>query len=299
MYSYMTGKEKSGKKSVVAIYSPLCEQNGTFLSQLEEWLQGKDIILHEIPFDKITDREKEWYISCGFLKNGHFTRSVFIDVFFEGNLIDSVPLQKENIEKELDIVIQKDEIFVKSGEEVSVPQFRNLLCRGDVEWAPITEKNYTKEMRLCTENYPYGSPPIHYHQRCIAVKERVYTEVFTKECVAGVFVTWQEKVVGLLEVFPREIIKKYGFLTGNQGKNEDFLTVGCLEVGYGIPRTGMIDELFFQLERVYPHFNRHVLEGVGTLEWNTGFTPYWVYDKYGFHRSETIDEKVIMEKKIQ
>lgn len=61
----------------------------------------------------------------------------------------------------------------------------------------------------------------------------------------------------------------------------------------------MIDELFFQLEKNYPDFSRHLLEGVGTFEWNTGFTPYWVYDKYRFHLSEKIDEQtVIMEKMI-
>ena len=65
------------------------------------------------------------------------------------------------------------------------------------------------------------------------------------------------------------------------------------------PRREMIDELFFQLEKHYADLGRHFLEGVGTFEWNTGFTPYWVYDKYGFHLSEKINERtVIMEKMI-
>ena len=287
-------------KSVVVIYSPLCEQNGSFLSLLEEWLKEKDIEILEIPFDKITDREKKWYKSSELLKNGRFLKSVFIDVFFEGKLIDSVPLKKENIEKGLGIAIhEKEEIFKTTGEEISVTKFRDLVCRGEVKWVPITEDNFREEMKLCIENYPYGSPPKHFHQRCITLKERVFREVFAKESIGGVFATLDSIVTGLIEVFPREIIKKYGYLTGSNGRDEDYLTVGCLEVGYGIPRKEMIDELFFQLEKVYPDFRRHFLEGVGTFEWNTGFTPYWVYDKYGFHRSETLDKKrVIMEKRI-
>ncbi|MCI2425073.1 hypothetical protein LM599_03530 [Candidatus Acetothermia bacterium] len=44
---------------------------------------------------------------------------------------------------------------------------------------------------------------------------------------------------------------------GQAGK---YLTVGCLEVGYGIPRKEMIDELMFHLELFYPDFQRHILE---------------------------------------
>jgi hypothetical protein len=44
-------------------------------------------------------------------------------------------------------------------------------------------------------------------------------------------------------------------------------------------------------------FTRPRLEGIGVFEWPDGFTPYWVYDKYGFRKSETITErKVVMEK---
>jgi len=185
------------------------------------------------------------------------------------------------------------------GKELSVTEFRDLMCKGELKWVPTTKDNFRDEMRLCIETYPYGSPLKRFHRRCIALKERVFAEVFTKECIAGVFAQWESKVVGFIEVFPREIIKKYGYLTGCCGNDKDYLTVGCLEVGYGIPRKEMIDELLYQLEQVYLQFNRHLLDGVGTFELNTGFTPYWVYDKYGFHRSETVGEgTVIMEKNI-
>jgi len=115
-------------KSVVAVYSPLCEQNGTFLSQLEEWLDSTGVELCEIPFDEITDREKEWYTSCGLLKNGRFTKSVLIDVFFEGKLIDSVPVKKENIEKGLHIGIQEVEEGFTGGEKNFLSLNSAILC---------------------------------------------------------------------------------------------------------------------------------------------------------------------------
>lgn len=288
-------------KSVTAVYSPLCSRNGEFLGLLEEWLNGKDIKIYKIPFDKITAREKEWYKSAGLAnRNGRFKKSVFIDVFFEGNLIDSVPLKKEKIEKGLNIHIQAVEDKVKELlQKISATEFRDLLFQNQVEWQQIDETSYCDEMRLCIETYPYGNPPRRFHQRCMNMKKKVFAEVFTKEDIAGVFAKWQGKVIGLLEVFPREIIKKYGYLTGSHQKDTDYLTVGCFEVGYGIPRKEMIDELMVHLEAFYPKFRRHILEGVGTFEWNTGFTPYWIYDKYGFHRREVINETtVIMEKMI-
>ena len=86
---------------------------------------------------------------------------------------------------------------------------------------------------------------------------------------------------------------------GTNGNDLDYLTVGCLEIGYGIPRTLMLDELMFHLEAAYPKFSRPLLEGIGRLEWPSGFTPYWVYDKYGFQQSEIINKRTkIMEKRI-
>lgn len=61
----------------------------------------------------------------------------------------------------------------------------------------------------------------------------------------------------------------------------------------------MIDELMFHLENYYSSFKRSYIEGIGLFEWNEGFMPYWVYDKYGFKRSENITEnEVVMEKQI-
>jgi len=88
-------------------------------------------------------------------------------------------------------------------------------------------------------------------------------------------------------------------MTGNMGNDNEHLTVGCYEVGYGMPRLEIIDELMRRLEMNYGLFRRRKIEGVGVYEWPDGFTPYWVYDKYGFKRQEAItDKKVVMMKHI-
>jgi len=289
-------------KSIVVIYSPLCEYNGAFLGQLEEWFNNIDLEIITIPFDKLTTRELEWYKAAGVVIGDRFVRSVFIDVFSEGLLIDSVPLSQRKIIQGLGLEVEiGDGDATTSSEAIQVnpTNFRKILCRNEVEWNLLNFTNYHDEMKLCLENYPFGNPANRFHQRCYQVKEKIFTEVFIKEHIAGVFATWQGKVIGLLEVFPREIIKQYGYLTGTNGNDLDYLTVGCLEIGYGIPRTLMLDELMFHLEAAYPKFSRPLLEGIGRLEWPSGFTPYWVYDKYGFQQSEIINKRTkIMEKRI-
>ncbi len=124
-------------------------------------------------------------------------------------------------------------------------------------------------------------------------------EVWSKEKCAGVYAKLGNKVIGLIEVLPREILKKYGFMTGSIGRDDEYLTVGCYEVGRGMPRKEILDELMRHLEDIYWMFTRKRIEGIGVFEWPDGFTPYWVYDKYGFSRKEMISKnKVVMEKQI-
>lgn len=256
-------------KSVTVVYSPLCVHNGAFLGQLKEWLDGKDIEIHAVPFNRITTQEMEWYRSAELLdKNDFFKKSVFFDVFFEGKLIDTVPPKKKKIEKELEVQIQEEERTEsdKSAKEISISAFRDLLFSDQIEWLQIDKTTFYNEMKLCIENYLYGNPPQRFHQHCVKMKEKVFAEVFTKEDIGGVFAGWQGKAIRLLEVFPREIIKKYGYLAGSQGKDKDYLTVRCFEVGFGVPRKEMIDELMFHLEASYPQFHCHLLEGVGMSE---------------------------------
>lgn len=289
-------------KTIDVIYSPICEANGAFIGQLEEWLEGTDIKINYVSYNNLTMKESAWYKAKGLIsKDGKLTSSVFIDIFYNGTLIDSVPIKKEKIQDALGIN-KKECLQEKTAEDrgtISISQFRNAILKNEIKYIPITMLNYKDEMMMCLENYPYGNPPKRYHKRCVELKKKIFTEVLEKENIAGIYAKYQDKVIGLIEVFPREVIRKYGFLAGKKGKDEDYLTVGCYEVGFGVPRKEMIDELMFQLENYYSHFKRIYIEGIGVFEWNEGFMPYWVYDKYGFSRTENITEnKVVMEKLI-
>ncbi|MCD2346779.1 hypothetical protein [Clostridium guangxiense] len=289
-------------KTIDVIYSPICEANGAFLEQLEEWLKGTDVKINYIPYDSLTSKEVGWYKAQGTIREKcKLVSSVFIDVFYNEKLIATVPLKKEKIEQALNIHIKEheQESMSKTAQAISVSQFRAAILKGEIEWIPITIANYEDEMTMCLKNYPYGNPPKRFHKKCVEIKKKVFLEVLEKENIAGIYAKYQGKVIGLLEIFPREIMRKYGFLTGNKGDDEDYLTVGCYEVGFGIPRKEMIDELMFQLEKYYSKFIRTYLEGIGVFEWNEGFMPYWVYDKYDFHKTESIKENtVVMEKEI-
>lgn len=72
-------------------------------------------------------------------------------------------------------------------------------------------------MTMCLCNYPFGNPPKEFHESCRAIKTQVFLEVWGHEEIAGVFCTRKETVIGLLEVMPRELVKKYGYMTGTTG----------------------------------------------------------------------------------
>lgn len=177
---------------------------------------------------------------------------------------------------------------------MSKGQFINKINAGEIQFFPITQKNYLQEMSMCLRNYPLGNPPKQYHEDCIALKSRVFAEVWKVEEIAGIFAKYNDRAVGLLEVMPRETLQKYGFMTGTAGENEKYLSVGCYEVGYGIPRVEMIDELMRRLKNIYHVFYRKEIEGIGIYGWNDGFNPYWVYEKYGFRKVEQLSENVVV-----
>ncbi|MFY9423020.1 MAG: hypothetical protein WAP91_08535 [Bacilli bacterium] len=218
------------------------------------------------------------------------TENCFVDVFYKDRLIDTVPLSMKKIFSALGI----DCIAEENTMSLILPK---PIEQNEITWIPITQDTYLDEMTMCLKNYPYGNPPERFHPHCIQLKKQVFMKAWEKQKCAGLYAKYKDKVIGIIEVFPREILRENGFLTGSIGRDEDYLTVGCLEVGAGTPRIEIIDELMGRLLTLQYMFTRPRLEGIGVFEWPDGFTPYWVYDKYGFRKSETITErKVVMEK---
>lgn len=286
---------------IEVVYSPICEASASFMGILQEWLEGKNVEIISSIFDCSSEYQKKLYESNGLAVNGRMLETCFIDVFYKDRLIDSVPLSKRRIFLALGITDDNyiEDRFTIVPDNLSVDEFRKLVRNEEISWIPITKDTFMEEMDMCLHNYPLGNPPERFHSQCIKLKKHVFDQVWKEEVYAGIYAKYKDIVIGIIEVFPREIMKKYGFLTGSTGNDRDYLTVGCYEVGFGIPRKEMIDELMLHLELNQTCFSRKWLEGIGVYEWPDGFTPYWVFDKYGFKKKEIISEyKVVMEKSL-
>jgi hypothetical protein len=287
-------------KTVDIIYSPVCEYSAAFIRILSEWLENKNVTVNAVSYSDALKTKKDLLVRNGIIVNDRLIESCFTEVFYKGLKIDSVPLDKEKIFSALGIVMDspyeenKASVIEKSKPE---KDSQNILVNKEIEWIPITKETAADEMSMCLKNYPFGNPAVRFHKQCREMKSIVFNEVWEKENCGGVYAKRGNEVVGLLEVFPREILKKHGFLTGVKGNDDEYLTVGCYEVGYRMPRTEIIDGLMCNLLMVHKLFKRNKLEGVGVFEWPDGFTPYWVYDKYYFRMQEKLTvNKVIMEK---
>lgn len=286
---------------IEVIYSPICEASMAFLGALQEWLEIYDTKIDVQEFNPASSHQQKLYEANGLAAGGRMLENCFVDVFFCGRLIDTVPLSKKKIYSALGIAAEGcgEENPIKAYNGFSAVQLKEAILKEEISWIPTTENTFLEEMTMCLQNYPFGNPPERFHPRCAQLKKQVFEQVFKEQTCAGIYAKHKNKVIGLIEVFPREIMKRHGFLTGNTGHDGDYLTVGCYEVGAGMPRKEMIDELMLRLETIYGMFTRKKLEGIGVYEWPEGFTPYWVYDKYGFKKKEIITgKKIVMEKSI-
>ena len=279
---------------IEVIYSPLCEATGAMIGKLRQWLEGTDVQIRLFSFDHCPQRLKSKF------KKGE---NCFIDIFYCENRIDSVPLHCDRIYESLGIqssVKQKIDKEVMTFPAITSLQLNNAFRSGEISFHPINQENYMEEMTMCLCNYPFGNPPEQFHKECMAIKSQVFSEIWSKEKTAGVYAKYKDSVIGLLEVMPREILRKYGYMTGTTGDDSTYLSIGCYEVGYGIPRIDMIDLLMQQLTEVFPLFIRKRIEGIGIYDWADGFNPYWVYEKYGFKEIEKLAENtVVMSKTIK
>lgn len=269
--------------TLVAIYSPVCEAGMAFVGLLREWAGEAGAGVVALAYDPGDAAQMRLY-----RENDMPRDTRFIDVFLDGRLVDSVPLDRGVIRAALGLAAEGETARAGMAEARAVDM-------GRVEWVPITRETVAEEMGMCLYNYPYGNPPGRFHRACRESKARVFAEVWEREACAGVYARLEGQVVGLLEVLPREVLRRHGFLTGETGMDGDWLTVGCYEVGAGVARVDMLDGLMRAVLAEAGRFGRRMIEGVGAFERPEGFWPYWVYDKYGFRCKERLgDGRVVM-----
>lgn len=280
-------------RTIEVIYSPICEATGAMIENLKQWLDGTGIQINIFPFNNCPQILKDK------LKQDE---NCFIEVFYNGEKIDSVPLHQDKIYEACgiqSIALPEIDEPIEPSSSITTEQLSKALEEGEIQFHPINQSNYTEEMTMCLCNYPFGNPPKQFHQKCMTIKAQVFSEVWAFEDIAGIYATYRGNVIGLLEVMPREILRKYGYMTGRTGNDSTYLSIGCYEIGYGIPRIDMLDLLMQKLEELFPLFHRKHLEGVGIYGWTDGFNPYWIYEKYGFQKTEKLSENtIVMSKSI-
>lgn len=283
-------------QTVEVLYSPVCEASIAFVGLLTEWLAGTAVCVHAHAFDPAAAGQRALLAGAGLLEEDRLTETCFVEVFCEGRRIDSVPLRKERVFAALGLPLPPDDRTGPLAPPPLNPLPLAALPEG-IGWLPLTRDTLADELQMCLCNYPHGNPPARFHAACREAKRQVFEAVWPLEICAGVYAVREGQVVGLLEVLPREILRRHGFQTGLRGADQDVLTVGCYEVGCGMPRVAMLDELMRQLLLRAHLFRRPLLEGIGVYAWPDGFTPFWVYDKYGFRlQARLTDRKVIMER---
>lgn len=89
-------------QTLEVVYSPICEATGAMIGKLKQWLAGTDISITIYPYHLCPQRLREK------LKRDE---NCFIDVFYQGERIDSVPLHQDRIYAALGIPMENKKIL--------------------------------------------------------------------------------------------------------------------------------------------------------------------------------------------
>ncbi len=160
---------------------------------------------------------------------------------------------------------------------------------------PLTVAGAAPALAMCLGRHPSGSKP-----RPPAAAEGSETKRRWLHSLAlpggflGVAAWRGEQVVGLLEVYPRDIASRAGYVTGTWGAEDSsrILTVTCLEAARGERRQPvlefLLEGLLVELEagRSSGRLPYDHVEALGVYGDPAGPSPYWLYEKYGFTRRE-------------
>jgi len=154
---------------------------------------------------------------------------------------------------------------------------------------PLTVGASEDGIEMCLGRHPSGIAPCSEAAAAgRSVKGRWLEGLALPDGFFGVAARRDDRVVGILEVYPRRIATQAGFVTGTWGRGEEVLTLTCLEVAHGEARQPvmefMLEGLLRELPERAPGYE-HV-EAFGVYGNLAGFNPYWLFEKYGFTRRE-------------
>lgn len=274
--------------SMEIVYSPACAFNGAFLGMLREMASRHRVDVLEVPFPEVTGALRSWYEEAGILDELGLRRTVFLDVFVDGELVDSVPPDLRVIARALGIETADPPALAAAPVEEHAIDVSQELNEGRILAATISGETCLQEMTLCVDRHPGGPVPRRFRDQCLRMKRPVFAEALEKQQIAGLFLERDGEVLGLIEVLPRETLRRYGFMTGREGNDTSHATIGCYEVACGMPRQQVLDALMSSLLDLTHLLDRPHLEGIGKIGSSDGFNPHWVYEKHGFAPTEEL-----------
>lgn len=314
------------KPLVEVVYSPQCPWAASWLRDLEEIVSAGEVDFRA--YNLWEEPGKAWPLlnaASGRLATPGrraLTKNVFFRVFVDGEPAgEGVPLPPAELAHVLDAALGRDATVAAAGAGAvagtltpgapapgvtasgaryteappRVGDFPRVLA--GLEVVPLTVAGCASEFGMCLERHPSGLKVARRAAEEGAAQKRRWLEgLDLPDGFYGVAARRGDRVVGLLEVYPRPVAARAGFVTGTWGDGEDdrILTVACLEVAQGESRQpimeflleGLLDELDAR-PRGFEH-----LEAFGKYGNMAGLNPYWLYDKYGFTRREETEPGV-------
>jgi hypothetical protein len=158
-----------------------------------------------------------------------------------------------------------------------------------IETLPLTEETMELEIDLCLKCHPSGFVvPEGSAEEGRRAKRDFLTKVFAEIKPAGFVVVEDGKPVALLELMPREFARRNGYITGLTGRDEETLTITCLEVALNQDRRKVMDRMVAHLAENLELFRPFKRIEVGAFPRDVDFHPTWVYEDHGF---EVIEDR--------
>jgi len=116
-------------------------------------------------------------------------------------------------------------------------------------------------------------------------------KVFSRVSPAGFVAAENGKPVAPLELMPRDYARRNGYITGSTGRDEETLTIVCLEVALNQDRRKVMDGKVAHLTENLELFRSYKRIEVGAFSQDVDFHPAWVYEKHGF---ETLEDRGVV-----
>ncbi len=178
-------------------------------------------------------------------------------------------------------------------------------CLADLILEPLSASGPDAVPDMCLTCHPSGSrPSLPAATAGADLKKHWLGSLGLPGGFFGVGARRGESYAGIMEVYPRSVAARAGYAAGTWGDSARVLTVACVEVARGEYRQPLME---FLLEGLLTELARRAarpgaeavssgeagtlagftdVEAVGVYGDMAGFSPYWLFDKYGFARRE-------------